>query len=370
MDQGISESVNWAHYAQKADERFIYTLVRYGESIYETDLTFYSNLDKEYEAILYAIELAYEANAWLALCSLAWQLCINEGGYLYIRGEWPELGNRLDQAIKAAQLANEPSLLAEFQRTKARLFIEQGQYRAAQALFEEFLQSAKDANRKTDVGDAFLKLGIICQMLGDHENAHDYYSRCLEIFRQENYPRGVSDTLHQIGRLAETAGEYQRAHDLYQESLEIIEEFGDLLSISATLHQLGIVLQEMNDYERAGKFLNKALSLRIGLGDKPGLARTTAQLGVLAYRKRNFELALNNYFQALDLHESFGSLVDVAIQLFNIANVYEELGQFEKAALLMERVVAIDRKVESPDLIDDIAVLERIKNKLQTALAS
>jgi len=71
--------------------------------------------------------------------------------------------------------------------------------------------------------------------------------------------------------------------------------------------------------------------------------------------------ALDFYEQALPLRRRVGDRWGESITRYNLAMVYEALGDLQRAEVELEIVVALDEAIEHPDLVSDRAALERVR---------
>ena len=95
---------------------------------------------------------------------------------------------------------------------------------------------------------------------------------------------------------------------------------------------------------------------------------TAVQLAEAAATQEKFVLAAHHQEvvvqtlrDMLQVHRHPKILTDLATQLFNMAGYYGHIGRHSDAAVAMEEVVAIDKKLNLPDLVSDQAVLEEAR---------
>ena len=74
--------------------------------------------------------------------------------------------------------------------------------------------------------------------------------------------------------------------------------------------------------------------------------------------------ALDFYQQALAIRREVGDRFGESVTLFNIGLLLDEMGRTAEAVTYLEQNVALDEAIGHPDLESDRAELERVRGKL------
>ena len=118
-------------------------------------------------------------------------------------------------------------------------------------------------------GDAFCGwfLGSIAWLVGDMRQAHEHYTRVLEIFRRLGDLTFIAWTLLPLANFSLESGELGQATALYDESLAMMGDLGDRHGVGAVLLGLGTAANFRGEKEEAQRLLTDAqTNLREGGG--------------------------------------------------------------------------------------------------------
>jgi predicted ATPase/DNA-binding CsgD family transcriptional regulator len=109
-------------------------------------------------------------------------------------------------------------------------------------------------------------LGRIAIMQGDYARAEEYLAEALHRQQALGYTWGTSQTLNGLGYLARVRGDAVEATARYRESLALARANGDQLVTALVLAGLADVSLAGGEPERAARLLGAAVSLREGTG--------------------------------------------------------------------------------------------------------
>ena len=194
-----------------------------------------------------------------------------------------------------------------------------GDYDTAHNLYEQSLHIKEELGNRAGMAATYHQLGMLAQARGDYDTAHNLYEQSLHIKEELGNRAGMAATYHQLGMLAQARGDYDTAHNLYEQSLHIKEELGNRAGMAATYHQLGMLAQARGDYDTAHNLYEQSLHIKEELGNRAGMAATYHQLGMLAQARGEDDTARTRYQQALTIFEELGDRA-------NMAKTYGQLG--------------------------------------------
>lgn len=142
-------------------------------------------------------------------------------------------------------------------------------------------------------------------------------------------------------------GALREALEFCQQALALLEE-GESRERAEALHQMGYLLRDLGEVDRAMESFQEAVRLFRALGDAKGLAATTADMAhaILFPTGRTGE-ALGRLHEVLQVFEDNGDLLAQAAVLHNMADIFLQVGQAERALDLCERSLLLSRKTGS-----------------------
>ena len=210
-------------------------------------------------------------------------LALRLGGALWrfwsIRGPVGEGRDWLARLIARAGAAGEGPTRAKALASAGLLAHQQGDYAAAQPIFEQCLAIRRDLGDPGPIARALTNLAFVVE---DKARARELLGEALVLGRAVGDRASVLRTLNSLGELARDEGDYQRALPLYTESLALCRETGERLGIAHVLHNLGLVLLAQGDTDRAEVHLRESLSVCRELGDRGLVGRCVMALAGVA----------------------------------------------------------------------------------------
>lgn len=208
--------------------------------------------------------------------------------------------------------------------------------------------SARDAWRAA--GDrrgeavALTHMGEAYQMVGDVPKALDAFDRALPMHREAGNRQGEGDTLSDIGSAYDAAGEKQRAKEYFGRAIEISHALGDVVGEAITLSNIALVDESLGDNRGAIVAYERAL----------GLIRTTNERGIEAIvlnnlahaydKERDYGKALETYTASLALIRLVGNKPQEAITLNNLGYLHLLTYELQRAHGYFEEALALSRK--------------------------
>jgi predicted ATPase/class 3 adenylate cyclase len=145
------------------------------------------------------------------------------------------------------------------------LACEQGDFAAAERLFEEALDIANEHGNIMDIVHHLSGLGHVARGRGDFEAARTLYQQSLATARRLGYKRMTTFNLQYLASLAWTRGDLPEAATLYREALAYFGPAGDDLGIARCLEGLCKVAAREGAYGRAARLSAVAERLREGM---------------------------------------------------------------------------------------------------------
>jgi tetratricopeptide (TPR) repeat protein len=137
---------------------------------------------------------------------------------------------------------------------------------------------------------------------------------------------------------------------------------------AAALIRQGQAFYERGEWQPALDCLERALAVCRAdpRTDRRLEAQTLNLLGGLYYYRagRQSETA-NCYRQALEISRELEDRAGEAKALFNLAGIYQAEGRYPEAKELLDRLVALDRELASPDLHSHLIVLGAVRKRLK-----
>lgn len=197
-----------------------------------------------------------------------------------------------------------------------------------------------------------INIGELAFLEGDYEKSIDLLSNALEILKKHNFKRYYALALQMIGRVFAAQGDYEKALVYYFDALKLSEELGNRQEAARVNAMVGWVYTYQRNFKLAEDYAIRSLSVMESIPDRDGIALAENLLGQINFRRRAFDAALVHYHRALALRKEIESPIPVANTTFNIARVYEEQGNLNKALDYLLEAVKVHQRFNNELAID------------------
>ena len=162
------------------------------------------------------------------------------------------------------------------------LACEQADYAAADPLFREALDIARQLGDKRGIAVSLNALGVNDRNRGQPAVAHSLFEESLALWRELGDQKAVARALSNLANVVKSQGDFARARALHAECLSIFTGLGDRAGVAWSLNSQGDVARDEGDFRGAQMLYEQGLAIFRGLGDYWGIAGTLNDLGNLA----------------------------------------------------------------------------------------
>lgn len=202
-------------------------------------------------------------------------------------------------------------------------------------------------------GDAFPLLqskvlsgvGILAYRQADFDQAHDKFSRSLEIATKLQDDAGIANASNDLGMVATMRGDFLAARQLYGDSLAIEQRVGNARAIAVARFNLGAVALGIGENEDAERLLTESLKgFRAGGNDRESAFPLNA-LGQLYAATGRFVLAREHAQESLELRQKLKDTKGTADSLRTLGWAALEAGDFILARKQLVESITLARGV-------------------------
>lgn len=211
------------------------------------------------------------------------------------------------------------------------------------------------------------------------QTGHYHYYMYLEVRRGSTseleaafwqfYRAGNRERIEELGR--RLAGFYYN-HAFYAEALKVcggVEElWGEQLSWWYC-NRIGLIMDNTGSYDLSLEYYQRCMNILESTAHPTGedlenKGVTLNNISTIYQARGDYDTALRYLEQSLKISEQIGDIAGEAVKCFNMARIFEQTGQIEKAIPLVERTVEIDQITQNPDLESDMRYLMKLRGKL------
>lgn len=245
-------------------------------------------------------------------------------------------------------VAARPKLHARLRFAAGVLASEQGDYGAAQQMFEDSLESCLELNDNRGVAVAMNALAVITRDRGEIAAASTLFERCVAIWKDLGDPADFARALSNLASVMKLQGEYERASSLYDECLTIFRQVGDVAGAAWTLNYQGDVAREKADFVAARSFCEQSLSEFRRLRDSWGIASTLSDLASLSCDQGDNSEARRLYGESIKVFQELGHKRGIARALECLAVSAAAQSNAELSLHLAGAAAALRQRLGAP----------------------
>lgn len=187
-------------------------------------------------------------------------------------------------------------------------------------------------------------LGVIHDIQGRYEAAHEHLARACAAWRSIENVQGLSGSLNSVGLVCSHRGDLSAAKRAMEEALTLCGQLNDRHRQSSLLNNLGMLSTNQGDY------LSAHYHLRLGLDLATASDNSTAQGEILNNLARNYlqldkiTLAIDSLEQGLQISESIGNYPLIAEAMIQLAAIKRKQGDLFQAEYWFEQALTIARQ--------------------------
>lgn len=233
----------------------------------------------------------------------------------------------------------------------ARLKFWQGDYKEAEALFEENMAVAHHLEDGEMIALVLNGLAnTVAEGSKDYTKAHTFYRESLAIAIEYDDKFAHARALINLGALFFELEKLDEAKPFCQDSLRLYREIGYPHGIGAALRYLSQIAFLQKDYQQAKELVDESYALNQEAGDRRAVFESLCLLGNIARNERNFRVACSRYAEALQVAVDM-DLEKLGLVLFlDLAELLQMIGQDAEALKFINFILVNPRSGQ--ELID------------------
>jgi tetratricopeptide (TPR) repeat protein len=259
--------------------------------------------------------------------------------HLFLWGNYTRL---LELRQQVVDLPARPDLRAANLASLAVVNQVLGQYDEATEYYEQAVESARVAGDDALVAEYLGHLGRLYRNLGYMDEALASSRNALESAERAGDREAVGRWQDRLGLVYAALGRLDEALALHREAVAIAREFDDRRSQGAAMSNLGVVLHLLGRTEEAEQAQRDALVLSRAVDDRRGDAIILGRQGVLAASLDQFDRALKLHEKSLAIALALGERRERSYQLLGRGRAHFGLGAFAEAEDDLRAALALE----------------------------
>lgn len=226
-------------------------------------------------------------------------------------------------------------------------------------LAEETLNESKKYDYEYVIGKSVYAIGMANHMKGNYDEAIKYYEEAIPMFERMQRKTDVAKIYLNMGLSYSSKSQHSKALELYYIALKLLEETGDKKVEAVVLGNIGVIHYYNQEFQKAINFAEKALVLDKAVNNTAGVARHLGNIGsiyldlgaALRTQKKDKEAdekvkkGLEKLLLAQELYEQQQNKPGLALNIGNIANAYNDLGDTAKSMAYYQMAYKLDEEL-------------------------
>lgn len=204
-----------------------------------------------------------------------------------------------------------------------------GKLDVAHEAFDESATHYLLTNQLTDYAKALNRQAYVARLQRRHADAEKLVGQALGILGQNHPARQLSYFV--LGNIAIDGKEGQLAESYFQQSLELCQQQGDLRLVAQRLGNLGLAAEIQKEYQHAQSYYEQAIALFGDLGDSVQQAQMRMNLGNAYLNSGSPQKAISLYDLAYPVIQKVQDRLHLAMLATNRGIACREAGQWDKA---------------------------------------
>ncbi|HET89330.1 MAG TPA: tetratricopeptide repeat protein [Chloroflexi bacterium] len=213
-----------------------------------------------------------------------------------------------------------------------------GDLNQTEALLEESLALGRELDDQRLIMAPLNSLGDAACHRGDFAKAQRMFEECLALSRALDDQFNVAIHLNNLGTVFHHLERYPEARSFYQESLAICRQIGDQSGQAIALSNLGEIAYTMGDHQGARQFYQAGLTIGRAIQEPWTIMTCLNNLGEIACAHNKCHEAQASLTEALQIAAETRTLTMATKILINLATLYAQQGQRDRAAALLDLV--------------------------------
>ena len=186
---------------------------------------------------------------------------------------------------------------------------------------------------------ALLNIGFQEMMISEYEKAFSTFNKSLNVYLGIKDPLGVAHAYYNLGVLFLRLGEYDNAMEVQQKSLVIRKQSGDLDAIAACKSQTAYINAQFGLSEQALMDYDECIGIWRQNGNRAGLAGALMSLGGVLTKLSRFAEAKEQLLESLVIRKTLKEVNGWTGSANYLADVYIKEGNMDEAIWLLDEAL-------------------------------
>ncbi len=211
----------------------------------------------------------------------------------------------------------------------------------------EYAKKALAIAENLDDLEAIMKIKNILargyEIAGDLEKALDFNEQVLEIAQKHQDAQAQATSLNNIGLIYQKLNSLVLAAEYFYDSMAINEEIGNTRGVIINLMNIGTTFYYQQNFKKAKKYFENAFDMAQSADEGNLATRAKRKIALVYFAIEDYARALEIYLDCVRQEKGRENpdKLQIATDYNNIALMYENLDEYDKAVKNLEKALKI-----------------------------
>ena len=222
---------------------------------------------------------------------------------------------------------------------------------------EIYFEAAKIAKKGRQTGALYISIADVYSIMGNHNNAVNYYRNAISILKGEKDSLMVASALYNLG------DEYLKADNLdsallyTKESEALSNKINYRIGEAYCLGSIGMIYLKKGNHLQAEVNLNKAIGLLEQLNEYAAICEFLISMADIYQEKNDNEAAKNYALKSLVLAQKYGLKKEISDANGKLSELYENSGDLLKSLTYYKAFIKYRDSVHNLESVEQMADL-------------
>lgn len=263
----------------------------------------------------------------------------------------PRLGIRYGkESVQLALNQKHPELTSKAYNNLGACYIVLSNQDSARYFLDKAIRNAVIYKDTFEQATAANRIGVVFENQGIFDSALISFHHALGLFKQLKDPAKMGLINNNIGKIHLHRGELKTALSSFLEAEAVFRNAGIRNNLPTVCMGIGIVYSKTGDYQTAEKWFLKGKQTAREIGDFQSVGIAVNAMGILYKDQGKNEEALTAYREVIAMGDQVNSHLRLAAH-GNTGNVYQNMGDYQKALDYHRKGLVIAESMNNPFLI-------------------
>lgn len=277
----------------------------------------------------------------------------------YNSGECDSLIFYQDIALKFFEAKKFDDGIFNLLSIRSRYLLRKNKHKEVLELNKQLIDLAEKLNDPEKLGKANARMAALFMELNNNTKAISYYNKSIEQYIKCKDSIGLENSYLYLGNCLFSNKEYEKALNSYNLGLKINAKTNNPLNKSIYLLGFGNIYYEKNDLENALSYYKQALTAKESIERDINIV---LNIGTVYMEMKKYEEAKEYLLEAYKVFEAKNERENIAITSFNLAQLYDHLGEYKLAMSYITTYISIN---DSINLAQNAKAFSEIEAKYQ-----